>query len=79
MLNRFVSVLGACGLIIVLTGIVPMAPTYGASFGSNCSGTGCLEEDNSDNCKGADYQPSGACTGDGCSCTSLSWGCRCQQ
>ncbi len=79
MLDRCLSVLGACGLIIVLTGIVPMVPTYGASFGSDCSGTGCLEDDPGGACKGADYQPSGACTGDGCSCDTVAGGCRCQK
>lgn len=42
MLNRFVSFVGACGLILAVTAMVPMLPTNAAgNMGSGCNGSGC--------------------------------------
>ncbi len=83
MLDRFLSVVGACGLIIVLTGIVPMVPAYAeAQFGEGCSGDGCPladEDDESSACKGSDYEEDGDCTGTGCGCKTTSSGCICKK
>ena len=65
MFGRMLAFLGACGLLIVLTGVVPILPAY--ATGTNCGGTGCASESNG-NCKGSDYQPAGACTGNNCGC-----------
>lgn len=73
MLNRFFSVLGACGLTIVLTGIVPMTTAYAS--GSDCGGTGCAKETDG-TCKRT--QPDGACTGQNCGCKTTSSGCACR-
>ncbi len=78
MLDRFLSIVGACGLIIVLTGIVPMVPAYAASFGSGCAGTGCAEDTDTGACKADDIQPAGACTGTGCGCRTASGDCWCK-
>jgi hypothetical protein len=68
MLNHLFSFAGACGLIIVLTGIIPMLPAYAA--GTNCTGT-CKVDTDTGGCDTS--QPSGAGT-----CAEVGTGCGCK-
>ncbi len=78
MLDRFLSVLGACGLIIVLAGIVPMVPAYA---GSDCTGTCCTTTDGDGQTVCDDNPDSSECTntcsGNSCECKQQGRGCGC--
>ena len=69
MLNRFLSFVGACGLLLAVTAMMPITPVYAAS---NCgdSGSGC---DSSCNDNGCDDTAGCACNMDanpvGCKCS----------
>lgn len=67
-LNRIMSFVGACGLILALTALVPMLPAY--ADGVDCEG-GCIGdplEGGGETC--ATDQTSATCSGNGCSCST---------
>jgi len=68
MFARMLAFLGACGLIIVLTGVIPVLPAY--ATGTNCTGTCKTEDDGSGGCHTSQPTGPGACanTGTGCGC-----------
>ncbi len=63
MFARMLAFLGACGLIIVLTGIIPLLPVY--ANGTDCTGSGCPTEDDGA-CKTSHTEAE--CSGTGCDC-----------
>jgi hypothetical protein len=79
MLDRLISFIGACGLLLAVTTAMPVARVYAAS--GTCGGTGCSstkDDAGNDVCVAQESQPSGACTGDGCTCQQTNKFCTCK-
>jgi hypothetical protein len=75
MVDRCLSIVAACGLLIALAGILPLVPAHAAT-GSGCSGS--CPKITVDGVKQCDPDDSGDCSGTNCGCKTVTRGCDCK-
>jgi hypothetical protein len=74
MKDRLIGMMGTLGLVLVFYAAMPTTGAYAfggsGGGGGDCGGTGCASVGAGLELRCDPNQPAGACTGQGCSCTS---------
>lgn len=61
MMNRLLAFLGACGLVLAISALAPVTPTYSGTMGSDCTGSGCPESIDDGNCEDSHTEEECSC------------------